>query len=63
VVFFISDSALEKISYSHLNTDYKIINEETGESEPDPDNTYMYNYVSTDYSSGDVILKLIFDTR
>ncbi|MBP8944648.1 MAG: C10 family peptidase [Paludibacteraceae bacterium] len=58
-----TQAAIEKISYSHLNTDYKIINKETGESEPDPDNTYMYNYVSTDYSSGDVILKLIFDTR
>lgn len=31
-----TQAAIEKISYSHLNTDYKIINKETGESEPDP---------------------------
>jgi hypothetical protein len=56
-----TQAAIEKISYSHLNIDYRN-NHETGESYPEFQGTYHY-YVSTNYSSGDVILKLIFDTR
>jgi len=60
-----TQAAIENIYHSHQEIGYKPITDErgeyTGESEPDSDNTYYY--VSTDYSSGDVILFLSFDTR